>query len=744
MLFRQMLSSQNQQLGSLYAWGWNRYGTLGDNTSDNKSSPVQIGTGIAKWTKISNDQFNSLAIKSDGSMWVWGDNTSGQLGQGYTSPLYISTAIQALTTQPWAQIASGHSFVLGLKQDGSLWAWGSNSSGQLGILSTVNQSSPVLVSGPSNVSWALVAAGQSFAIGLTTTGVLYSWGGNSNGQLGDLSTSDKFSPILVSSPANVSWALVDCGDFHVLALTTSGQLYAWGNNSAGRLGISSTFSTSSPVLVSGPASTSWAAISGGNAHSLAITTSGVLYAWGFNSSGELGDLSVTSRSSPVLVSGPVGTVWSKVAAGQGYSLSISNTGLLYAWGAGITGKLGDLTTTNKSSPVLVSGPVSTSWSAVSALINSSFAISSLGELYSWGQNTSAALGVGSTTDISSPMLVSAPVSVSWNIVSTFGNGAWALTTDNIIWGWGYNYLTGGPGGGGGWLGIPTSVISPIQIGSSSWTVVSTNSRSMFAINTAGELYAWGGNTSGQLGDLSTITRNSPVLVSGPANTSWALITSGSNFALGITNTGQLYGWGANSLGQLGTTNGFSSSSPILVSGPASTSWSFVSAGNLHSLAITSLGVLYAWGEGASGKLGNLSVANANSPVLVSGPAGASWATVSAGTSHSLGVTTLGTLWAWGRSSSGQLGDLQVFSSRSSPILVSGPAGASWISVSAGLDYSAGITTSRVLYTWGLNSFGQLGDLTTVNKSSPVVISGPATSWAIVNAGGNGATKAIPL
>ena len=169
--------------------------------------------------------------------------------------------------------------------------------------------------------------------------------------------------------------------------------------------------------MSGPTTTSWSTISAGLSHSLAITSLGILYAWGGNSTGELGDVTITGKSSPILVSGPTTTSWSTVSAGYTHSLAITSLGVLYAWGLGTSGQLGDSSTTSKSSPVLVSGPTTTSWSTISAGISHSLAITSLGRLYAWGLGTSGQIGNSTITNKSSPVLVSGPATASWSIVS---------------------------------------------------------------------------------------------------------------------------------------------------------------------------------------------------------------------------------------------------------------------------------------------------------------------------------------
>ena len=729
MLLRLGLGTPQKIKSELYAWGDNTYGMLGDNTTTSKSSPILVspGTGIS-WSKVAIGYYNTVALKSNGSLWAWGDNSYGQLGQGWQS-LYANSPINAIGNTTWAKVSAGNGFVLAIRSNGTLYAWGDNASGQLGDVSVVSKSSPVLVSGPAGASWAAIAAGSSHSLGITTTGQIYGWGENFYGQVGNNNTSNVSSPVALAGAGSISsWTMVAAGTIQSFAITIAGTLYAWGYNSGGALGDLTTVNKSSPVLVSGPAATSWATVSASD-HSLAITTTGRLYAWGPNDYGGLGDLTVVGKSSPVLVSGPAATSWSAVEGGRFHSLGITTNGTLYAWGTNYLGMLGDLTTIEKSSPVLVSGPVNTSWSSVSCGSNHSLAITNSGRLYAWGYNNVGQLGDASLNSSSSPVLVSGPASTSWIAVSGYdsGSGTWALTSNNILWGWGSNTK--------GALGLALGSSSPLQVGSSSWSAVSIGVYHVTAITTSGVLHAWGYNNAGQLGDLSTIDKASPILVSGPAATSWAVVANGGYHTLATTTNGQLYGWGNNTQGAVGNFSAVGVSSPVLVSGPAATSWALISGGFEYSLGITTLGRLYAWGANNYGQLGVLSTINRSSPVLVSGPATTSWAAISGGQYHTLAISALGRLYAWGRPTFGRLGDNQTGTGKSSPILVSGPANTSWSGIAAGDAHSLAITNQGRLYAWGYNASGQLGDLTTVNKSSPIAISGNAT-WSILTAGFN--------
>ena len=347
-----------------YGWGSSRFGKLGDGTTTSKSSPVTVVGGITNWSTVSAGQEHSLGLTSTGILYAWGYNQSGQLGDGTTvsknSPV---TVIGGITN--WSKVSAG-GLSLGLTSTGILYAWGVNSSGQLGTGNTTNRSSPVTVVG-GITNWSQLSASSSQSLGLTSTGIAYAWGNNNYGQLGDGTTTNRSSPVTVVGGIT-NWSQVSAGGDHNLGLTSTGIAYAWGQGFTGVLGDGTTTNRSSPVTVVGGI-TNWSQLSAGAQHSLGLTSTGVAYAWGSNQFGRLGDGTETSTSSPVTVVGGI-TNWSQLSASASHSLGLTSTGIAYAWGNNGYGKLGDGTTTNRSSPVTVVGGI-TNWSQLSSESRSS-------------------------------------------------------------------------------------------------------------------------------------------------------------------------------------------------------------------------------------------------------------------------------------------------------------------------------------------------------------------------------------
>jgi alpha-tubulin suppressor-like RCC1 family protein len=346
--------------GGLWGWGYNSPGELGDSTTTSKSSPVQTIAGGNNWKQVYVGDFHTAAIKTDGTLWTWGsnDNGYGQLGDSTTTNK--SSPVQTIAGGTnWKQVAARNYNTAAIKTDGTLWLWGSNGSGQLGDSTTTNKSSPVqTIAGGTN--WRQVACGDSTIAAIKTDGTLWTWGSNFNGKLGDNTTTSKSSPVQTIA-GGTNWRQVACGG-HTAAIKTDGTLWLWGWNTNGQLGDSTTTSKSSPVqTIAG--GTNWRQVASGAYHTAAIKTDGTLWTWGEGIYGQLGDNTSVNKSSPVqTVAG--GTNWRQVACSFRHTAAIKTDGTLWSWGLGGSGQLGDNTTTDKSSPVqTIAG--GTNWKQVS-------------------------------------------------------------------------------------------------------------------------------------------------------------------------------------------------------------------------------------------------------------------------------------------------------------------------------------------------------------------------------------------
>jgi len=346
--------------------------------------------------------------------------------------------------------------------------------------------------------------------------------------------------------------------------------------------------------------------------------------------------------------------------------------LAWAWGCNNNGQLSDNTTVSKSSPVSVVGGF-TDWCQVSAGRCHSLWIRTGGTAWAWGGNSRGQQGDNTIVNKSSP-------------VSVVG-------------------------------------------GFTDWCQVSAGGEHSLGVRQNGTAWAWGLNNSGRLGDNTDTSRSSPVSVVG-GFTDWCQVSAGYTPSLGVRQNGTAWAWGPNSGGQLGDNSTVSKSSPVSVVG-GFTDWCQLSAGSYHSLGIRQGGTAWAWGCNAQGRLGDNTTVNKSSPVSVVGGF-TDWCQVSAGQSHSLGVRQEGTIWAWGYNGEGRLGNNTV-TVRSSPVSVVGGF-TNWCQVSAGGRQSLGLRQDGTAWAWGSNTWGQIGDNTTTNRSSPVTVVGGFTDWSQVSSG----------
>lgn len=322
--------------GTLWAWGGNAYGQLGDGTTVNKLVPTQIGSST-DWESVAAGFGHSVAIKNNGTLWTWGFNLNGQLGDGTNVNKTVPTQIGTATNWEMVKVKGQHN--IALKSNGTLWAWGSNSFSQLGDGTAINRFTPVQIGTGTN--WQSIGTGGAHSMAIKTDGTLWCWGFNSNGQLGDGTSTNRFVPTQIGSATN--WKSVSGGSYFTIATKTNNSLWTWGRNYNGELGLGNTADKNIPNQVG--TATNWDRIAAGEDYALATRTYGALFAWGYDSEGQLGNGSSTeSVLTPTLLLNVPS--WIEVEAGRSHSVAIDNLGRLYTWGSNSQGQLGNGSTTN--------------------------------------------------------------------------------------------------------------------------------------------------------------------------------------------------------------------------------------------------------------------------------------------------------------------------------------------------------------------------------------------------------------
>jgi len=315
--------------GSLWSWGHSLFGQLGLGNTTSRDIPVQVGSD-KDWKIVSAGEDHSMAIKSDGSLWGWGDNRFGTLGigtDGTTASRYVPTRVGSGTD--WKAVSAGHGHTMAIKNDGSLWACGSNGNRQLGLGDTTLRN--VFVQVGSSRDWKTVSAGDGYTLAIKNDGTLWAWGTE---YLGNGNFTSSSTPIQLGT-AN-DWAVVSAASHHNMAIKLDGSRWAWGSGSLGALGDGSQTSKDAPTQMD--TRKDWVAVSIGFNHSVLLRNDGTLWACGYNAVGQVGDGTNNAKFSLVRIG--VSEDFVSVSAGDDHNMALMADGSLWAWGSNSAGKLG--------------------------------------------------------------------------------------------------------------------------------------------------------------------------------------------------------------------------------------------------------------------------------------------------------------------------------------------------------------------------------------------------------------------
>lgn len=346
------------------------------------------------WETVAAGYSHTVAVRTDGSLWVWGSNNHGQLGNSTDAPVNIPTKMG--TANDWKTVAAGWAHTVALKTDGSLWAWGYGGLGQIGNGSfTLNFNPPQQIGTAKD--WQTIVAGDGHTVALKADGTLWACGNNFSGQLGNGTTFGKNIPTQVGSDSD--WQTVMAGKLHTVALKKDGTLWAWGKNTLGALGDGTTTNSRVPKQIG--TATNWKTISAGSDHTIAIKTDGTLWIWGDNTYGALGDGTTTTKNVPTQIG--TSTDWKTVDGGVNYTIAVKTNGSLWAWGYNADGEFGNGTKINSLVPVQIG--TENNWKMIDGGSIHTVAIKTDESLWTWGSNSLGQLGDGTTTDKNIPTLL---------------------------------------------------------------------------------------------------------------------------------------------------------------------------------------------------------------------------------------------------------------------------------------------------------------------------------------------------
>ena len=613
--------------GTLWTWGLGTSGQLGNFSTTNRSTPVTTFAGGTNWKQVSAGTSYTTAIKTDGTLWTWGLATSGQLGNFFTTNRSTPITTFAGGTD-WKQVSAGSTHTAAIKTDGTLWVWGAGTSGQLGNNILSNRSTPITTFA-GGTDWKQVSTGSLFTTAIKTDGTLWTWGSGTSGQLGNFSTTIRSTPITTFA-GGTDWKQVSSGSSHTTAIKTDGTLWTWGLGTSGQLGNNILSNRSTPVTTFA-GGTDWKQVNAGNTHTIALRDDGVnkeLFTWGLGSSGQLGVYDENSTLIPVTVFSR-GFNWKQISAGENHAAAVKTDGTLWTWGNASNGRLGNTITSGSRSTPITTFAGGTDWKQVSSGSSHTTAIKTDGTLWTWGLGTSGQLGNNILSNRSTPVTTFAG-GTNWKQVSAGNAFTAAIKTDGTLWVCGFNSE--------GQLGTTdvTSRSTPVTIfsGGNDWKQVSCGNGHIGAIKSNGTLWTWGGGSFGRLGNANITDRSTPVTTFA-GGTNWRQVNSSYRYVTAIKTDGTLWVWGYNNTGELGINDTTNRSTPVTVFS-GGTNWKQVDAGYGHTSAIKSDGTLWIWGSGSKGELGDDNIADTLTPVTTS-LGGTNWKQSSTGDNYTIAI-----------------------------------------------------------------------------------------------------------
>jgi alpha-tubulin suppressor-like RCC1 family protein len=760
--------------GAAYCWGYNNYGQLGNaDLGTSYNYPVAVDTSGVLSGKtilsIASGSEDSCAVASDHQAYCWGNGGVGQLGNNDTSTSDVPVAVDTsgvLSGKTILSIAVGYQHVCALASDNKVYCWGNDANGQLGDGAGDSSSDvPVAVdmsgvlSGKTVLSVA--AVGSSHTCVVASDNKAYCWGLNDEGQLGNNSTSDAFSPVAVNAAGVLSGKTVTAvvtGWQHSCAIA-SGDAYCWGYGGLGRLGDGGTSSSLTPVAVDTTGALSGldvTSISADAGTTCVVATDDKVHCWGAGTSGQLGDTSNSNSTVPTMVddSGAIaGETMVSVSVGDSHACATSADNEVYCWGLNTEGQIGDGTNNSDNSPVWVNtsslpvggGDITAGANAYklqfaqktlsTCSVQTGFADVTGSSAIAFNVNGSVSNGASITSTANDPISSSNSVMQTYiSATGIFTNSSTITSGKTGLWDFSLKENAGvddtsyclrivhGDGSAvGGSVQYPELSVSTKQPVIAAPYRFYQNANSLTPGSPLG--------VTGQAANLTSPGQAFRLRTGVMGTLSATKVASGSSHNCVIASSdSNVYCWGLGSYGQLGNNSTAYSFVPtavdtsgVLSSGTATD----ISAGASYTCAI-SVGDAYCWGLNTNGQLGNNSTTQSNIPVAVDKTgalSGKSILAIATGTSHTCVVASDNNAYCWGLNTNGQLGNNSTSESHVPvPVDTSGVlSGKSVVSIQVGTSHTCVIADDNNAYCWGLNTSGQLGDNSTTESHVPVAV-----------------------
>jgi alpha-tubulin suppressor-like RCC1 family protein/alpha-beta hydrolase superfamily lysophospholipase len=674
---------------------------------------------------------HACSIFTAGKILCWGTNTYGQLGNGSTAMGYKPTLVSGISTA--VAVSAGESHTCAVLSDGTIRCWGYNANGQLGTGGTTNSSVPVTVTGITTAT--AVAAGGTHTCARLSDSTVKCWGSDASGQVGNGNGFPFGNDATMPSPTTVSGittaTAITAGKNHSCALLSDRSLRCWGEGGNGQTGSGSTADRYSPVAVTGI--TNATAIAAGDAQTCARLSDSTVKCWGKNDVGQLGDGSTTQRTSPVVVSGL--STATAIGLGTSHACARLSDSTVKCWGKNDVGQLGNGTATNASTPTTVS----TIDDALEVAPGGAFtcAYRAGGGIQCWGSNDHAELLQGTAPTQSFPILIQP------NTLTRAADVVGGLAHTCILWETGAVKCWGANDKGQLGNGTTTASSTPVDVvGITTATAIAAGISHTCVLLSDSTVKCWGDNSNLEagVGDTGCIpifgcSHPAPAIVTTPTTVSG--ISTATQIGLGGRHScarladSTIKCWGRNKQGELGNNSTNDSATPVTVSGinnatavagggdavADNSSWFGGTVGTSHTCALLSTGGVKCWGRNNYGQLGNGNTSDASTPVAVSGLSSGATA-LALGMYSSCAVVSGGAVKCWGRNNYGQLGN-GTSTNASSPVVVSNLSGATELGSASGADHFCARSNTRTVQCWGRNDIGQLGNATTTNSNVPV-------------------------